>query len=62
LISRVQEQSGKPPQISPRLAAFALLGMINWLYQWYNTAGPIKQDDLAHYYTDFFFRGLLGTI
>ncbi len=62
LIQRVQEQSSKPPQIPPRLAAFALLGMINWLYQWYNTAGPIKQDDIAKHYTEFFFRGLLGTI
>jgi AcrR family transcriptional regulator len=62
LIRRVQEQSGKPPQISPRLAAFTLLGMINWLYQWYSPEGPVKQDELGQYYTDFFFRGLLGTI
>jgi hypothetical protein len=62
LIGRVQEQSGRPAQISPRLAAFALLGMINWLYQWYSSAGPVKQDELGQFYTDFFFRGLLGTI
>jgi TetR/AcrR family transcriptional regulator, cholesterol catabolism regulator len=61
LIGRVQEQSSKPPQISPRLAAFALLGMINWLYQWYNPEGRVKQDELAQAYADFFFRGLLGT-
>jgi len=61
LIKRVQEESGRPPLVSPRLAAFALLGMINWLYQWYRTDGPIKQDELARVYTDFFFRGLLGT-
>ena len=61
LIQRVQEESGRPPQVSPRLAAFALLGMINWLYQWYNSAGPVKQDELAQVYADFFFRGLLGT-
>jgi AcrR family transcriptional regulator len=62
LIQRVQDQSGRPPQIAPRLAAFALLGMINWLYQWYSTAGYVKQDELAQVYTDFFFRGILGTI
>ena len=59
LIARVQEQSGRPPQIPPRIAAFALLGMINWLYQWYNHDGAVKQDELGAYYTDFFFRGLL---
>jgi TetR/AcrR family transcriptional regulator, cholesterol catabolism regulator len=61
LIGCVQKQSAKPPQISPRLAAFALLGMINWLYQWYSPEGQVKQDELAQVYVDFFFRGLLGT-
>ena len=62
LIGRVQAASGKPSRVSPRVAAFALLGMINWLYQWYNAAGAIKQEELAQAYADFFFRGLLGTI
>ena len=44
------------------LVTFALLGMINWLYQWYSPNGPTKQNELAQLYTDFFFRGLLGTI
>src|SRR2546421_3456271 len=25
--------------VNPKIAAFALLGMLNWTYQWYNTAG-----------------------
>jgi AcrR family transcriptional regulator len=60
LIRRVQEQSGKPPLVKPRLAAFVLLGMINWLYQWYTSQGPIQQEELAQVYVDFFIRGLLG--
>jgi AcrR family transcriptional regulator len=60
LIEQVQGQSRKPPYTSPRLAAFALLGMINWLYQWYSPEGQIKQDEVAQVYVDFFFRGLLG--
>jgi AcrR family transcriptional regulator len=62
LIARVQEQAGAKPLLSPRLAAFALLGMINWLYQWYRPEGPIKQNELAQAYADFFFRGLPGTV
>jgi len=60
LIARVQEQAGEPPKVSPHIAAFAVLGMINWLYQWYHLEGPIKQEEISHAYVDFFFRGLLG--
>lgn len=59
-IARVEEQAGGKRLVSPRLAAFALLGILNWLYQWYRADGPVKQDELAETYTDFFFRGLLG--
>lgn len=60
LIAEVQERAGGKPLISPREAAFALLGIINWLYQWYHIEGPVKEEELATDYVDFFFRGLLG--
>jgi AcrR family transcriptional regulator len=61
LIVQVQERSGATPLLSPPLAAFALLGMVNWLYQWYRSEGLTKQDELTQAYVDFFFRGLLST-
>jgi AcrR family transcriptional regulator len=61
LIGQVQARAGVQALLSPRLAAFALLGMINWLYQWYHPEGPVKQNELAETYADFFLRGLLGT-
>ena len=61
LIAQVQERAGGRILISPRVAAFALLGIINWLYQWYDVEGPIKEDQLANDYVDLFLRGLLGT-
>jgi len=60
LIAQVQAQAGGKPLVSPRIAAFALLGTINWLYQWYRPDGPIKQQDLTQAYLDYFFRALLG--
>jgi AcrR family transcriptional regulator len=60
LIEQVQRQVGGPPLVPARLAAFALLGMVNWLYQWYRPGGPVEQQELARLYADFFFRGLLG--
>jgi TetR/AcrR family transcriptional regulator, cholesterol catabolism regulator len=60
LIEQVQRQAEGPPLVSPQLAAFALLGMVNWLYQWYRPGGGVEQAELAGQYADFFFRGLLG--
>lgn len=59
LIGQVQQTGGKRT-ISPRVAAFALLGMVNWLYQWFDPQGPVKQEELSKAYVDFFFRGLRG--
>ncbi|MGH9355759.1 MAG: TetR/AcrR family transcriptional regulator C-terminal domain-containing protein, partial [Terriglobia bacterium] len=59
LIAEVQRQPGSAYCIPPGLAAFALLGMINWLYQWYRAGGAVPEGDLAQAYADFFFRGLL---
>jgi AcrR family transcriptional regulator len=61
LIAQVQEQSGRPPLVSPTLAAFYLLGLVNWLYQWYRPDGPLSQPELERTTADFFLRGLLGS-
>ncbi len=61
-VAQVQAQGAGKPLVSPRIGAFALLGMINWIYQWYDPEGPIKQNELAQTFADFFFRGLLSTV
>lgn len=43
--------------VTHRAAAFALLGMINWIYQWYRPEGGLKEDDLVRQYTEIFFAG-----
>ena len=60
LIAQVQKQSGRPALLSPTLAAFYLLGLVNWLYQWYRPEGTISQAELGQATVEFFFRGLLG--
>lgn len=60
LIRQVQQQSGMPPKISAHLTVFAILGMVNWLYQWYHQEGVVKQAEISAAYVDFIFRGLLG--
>ncbi len=60
LIAQAQERSGRPALVPPTLGAFYLLGLINWLYQWYRPEGAIRQEQLEQATADFFFRGLLG--
>ena len=43
--------------VSPRVAAFALLGMINWIYQWYKPEGSLNAEQIARQYTEIFFHG-----
>src|ERR1700729_3388513 len=41
--------------VSPRAAAFALLGMINWIYQWYKPEGDLQTNNLIPQFTDLVF-------
>ncbi|PYX90540.1 MAG: TetR/AcrR family transcriptional regulator [Acidobacteria bacterium] len=47
----------KSRNVTHRAAAFALLGMINWIYQWYRPEGPLQEEDLIRQYTEIFFAG-----
>lgn len=60
LIADVQRARGSKGTVNPRAAAFALLGMINWIYQWYRPEGSLQEESLAQQYTDIFLQGALG--
>jgi len=57
LIAEVQQASGAAQRVSARAATFALLGMINWLYQWYKQEGTLSADEITREYTEIFFAG-----
>jgi TetR/AcrR family transcriptional regulator, cholesterol catabolism regulator len=60
LVADVQRQRNSASQVTPRAAAFALLGMINWIYQWYKPEGSLTGDAIVRQYTEIFFRGAVG--
>jgi len=60
LIADVQRQRGSASQVTPRAAAFALLGMINWIYQWYKPEGSLQAHNLVPQFTELVFGGILG--
>ena len=47
-------------RVSPRAAAFALLGMINWIYQWYKPEGELQAQNLVPQFTDLIFGGIFA--
>jgi AcrR family transcriptional regulator len=68
LISDFQKNTQKDAQrtrsakaaVSPRAAAFALLGMINWIYQWYKPEGELQANNLIPQFTELLFGGILA--
>ncbi|MBZ5665741.1 MAG: TetR/AcrR family transcriptional regulator [Acidobacteriia bacterium] len=60
LVADIQRKRAIPSSVTPRAAAFALVGMINWIYQWYKPDGTLTGDALVQQYTDIFFHGAVG--
>ena len=60
LIAEVQRARHGRNSVSPRAAAFALLGMINWIYQWYKPEGELQANTLVPQFTELVFGGILA--
>ena len=60
LMAEVQNVRRAKGSVSPRAAAFALLGMINWIYQWYKPEGNLQAHSLVPQFTDLVFGGFLA--
>jgi TetR/AcrR family transcriptional regulator, cholesterol catabolism regulator len=57
-----QAQQSHPAKgkVSPRAAAFALLGMINWIYQWHKPEGELQAQNLIPQFTDLILGGIFA--
>ena len=60
LITDVQRSRHAKGSVSPRAAAFALLGMMNWIYQWYKPEGDLQTHNLVPQITELVFGGILA--
>jgi TetR/AcrR family transcriptional regulator, cholesterol catabolism regulator len=61
LIGDVQRSRQSKNTVSARAAAFALLGMINWIYQWYKPEGDLQAHNLAPQFTELVFGGIFAS-
>jgi AcrR family transcriptional regulator len=48
-------------EFDPRVATFALFGMMNWLYNWYRPGRDVPVDDLVREMTRLFLGGFLAS-
>jgi AcrR family transcriptional regulator len=60
LVKDVQSKRNSRSPVTPRAAALALVGMINWIYQWYKPDGLLTAEALVQQFTDIFFHGAVG--
>ena len=60
LIADAQRARQAKSRVTPKTAAFALLGMINWIYQWYRPDGLITETELVDQFTEIIYAGVLG--
>ncbi len=59
LIADVQKARRSSGKVTARAAAFALLGMINWIYQWYKPEGELQAHNLVPQFTSLVLGGIL---
>jgi AcrR family transcriptional regulator len=44
--------------VNPKVAAFAFLGMVLWIYKWFRPDGSVSSETLSRDMVDLFFGGL----
>jgi AcrR family transcriptional regulator len=59
VIKEIMEETGYKMDIN--VATFCLMGMLNWIVQWYKPEGRVPPESLARDMCVFFISGLKGT-
>lgn len=49
-------------RVPPRVAAFALFGMLNWIYTWYDPSGPVPLPALAEHFATIATHGIASSV
>lgn len=57
LLDDLPDDGGGGARANGRVATYALFGMMNWIYTWYDPDGPIPPDSLAAQLTELFLHG-----
>ena len=59
ILQEVQDAGGNKEPVDLTVATYALFGMMNWIYNWYDPQGKLKVHDLAQHLTQLFLGGFV---
>jgi AcrR family transcriptional regulator len=60
ILKEIQQQQGANAQVDLTVATYALFGMMNWIYNWYDPRGKLKVSELVDNVTRLFLRGFVA--
>jgi AcrR family transcriptional regulator len=60
ILKDIQQQQQAGSQIDLTVATYALFGMMNWIYNWYDPQGKLKVAELVDNVTRLFLRGFVA--
>lgn len=58
LLTELIRAADPEERADPVVAGYALFGMMNWIYTWYDPAGRMSVEALADQFSDLFLHGL----
>jgi TetR/AcrR family transcriptional regulator, cholesterol catabolism regulator len=61
ILREIQERESKSARIDLTVATYALFGMMNWIYNWYDPRGKLSVKQLVDNITQLFLNGFLST-
>jgi hypothetical protein len=57
ILQEVQTSRQNKQPVDLTVATYALFGMMNWIYNWYDPQGKLNVNDLAQHLTKLFLGG-----
>ncbi|HLO00284.1 MAG TPA: TetR/AcrR family transcriptional regulator [Pyrinomonadaceae bacterium] len=60
ILKDIQQQQSVDSQIDLTVATYALFGMMNWIYNWYDPKGKLKVAELVDNVTRLFLHGFVA--
>src|SRR5215831_3351392 len=60
ILREIQEEQSSPARVDATVATYALFGMMNWIYNWYDPGGKLSVKNLVDNITRLFLNGFLS--